>query len=56
MAFMCILKKKLVCESKNPKSYKRKCAKCDGSGRTCLVGYNLYLEYIKQQNEMEESK
>jgi hypothetical protein len=50
MSFMCIMKKKLL-QGKLTTNYKHKCFKCDGSGRNCLTGYNLYLEYIKQQNE-----
>ena len=50
MAFVCIMKKKML-EGKLTSNRKHKCFKCDGSGTKCLVGYNLYLEYIKQQNE-----
>lgn len=50
MSFVCIMKKKLL-QGKLTPNRKHKCFKCDGSGRKCLVGYNLYLEYIKQQNE-----
>jgi hypothetical protein len=52
MSFICILHKKAIEGKLSSKvNTKHKCFKCDGKGTKCLIGYNLYLEYIKQQNE-----
>lgn len=50
MSFKCIMKTKLL-QGNLTTNRNHKCFKCDGAGRKCLIGYNLYLEYIKQQNE-----
>jgi hypothetical protein len=50
MSFICVMKKKLL-QGNLTTNRNHKCFKCDGSGKKCLTGYNLYLEYIKQQNE-----
>jgi hypothetical protein len=50
MSFICIMKTKLL-QGKLTTNRNHKCFKCDGSGKKCLIGYSLYLEYTKQQNE-----
>lgn len=50
MSFRCI-NHKLAFEGKLTKNYNHKCFKCDGKGTKCLIGYNLYIQWLKQQEE-----
>lgn len=55
MPFRCIFHK-LAYEGKLTSNYKHKCFRCDGSGRKCLIGYEQFLKYCKEQEGYDNRK
>ena len=53
MTFECIYHK-LAFKGKLANNLNHKCFKCDGKGTKCLIGYNEYIQWLKEQQEGNE--